>query len=278
MSFRGINIDVSALLPQVVAIALSAAGTILEVYRHENVEIACKIDETPVTQADIAAHHLIVESLSRLTPQLPVLSEEGEIPAFSERQTWSHYWLVDPLDGTKEFIAQTDEFSVNIALVVDHEPVMGVIVSPVTEHCYYAAKGQGAYHQVASGSAQPLATREWPAIGPLSVAISRRHRAERLADLMAPLGDYAVLKMGSSLKFCAIAQQKADLYPRLGRTCEWDTAAGQCVLTEAGGAILDLQGVALRYNTKEDIYNPGFMATGDVNSLLKNLHLIKGIL
>jgi 3'(2'), 5'-bisphosphate nucleotidase len=260
-----------SLLPQVIDIANYAAREIQRIYEHEDFIISTKSDDSPLTQADSLAHQLIVEGLSALTPDIPILSEEAEVPPYSERQLWSQYWCVDPLDGTKEFIARTGEFTVNIALIVEHEPVLGVIVSPTLQTCYTGVKGEGAFSVDASGHRKPLQTRQWPVGQPLTIAVSRRHRPERLAEQMAKAGEYSVLSMGSSLKFCAIAEQRADLYPRFGQTCEWDTAAGHCILEAAGGAVVDLQGLAIRYNTKEDIFNPGFIATGDLGSLLKRL-------
>jgi 3'(2'), 5'-bisphosphate nucleotidase len=265
----------ATLLPEIVRLAFSAGRAIAQIYLHEEFAVTSKLDESPLTQADIAAHKIIVAGLAQITPDIPILSEEGNLPPFEERQQWSQFWLVDPLDGTKEFIAHSDEFTVNIALIVGHEPIMGVIVSPTRQTCYYACRGLGAFLQDSSGAVQPLSTRQWPKAQPLVVAVSRRHRHERLAKIMADIGDYSVLSMGSSLKFCAIAEQRADVYPRYGQTCEWDTAAGQCILTEAGGAVVDFQGVALAYNSKEDVYNPGFIATGDLASLLKHIDQIK---
>ncbi len=259
----------ASLLPDVILIAESAARTILQVYHHEEFIVTSKNDASPVTQADLAANQIILRGLAALTPDIPVLSEESACPPYDERRQWSQYWLVDPLDGTKEFIARTDEFSVNIALIVDHQPVIGVIVSPVGNSCYYAARGFGAFHRDATGQEWPLKTRKWTRTEPLVVTVSRRHQSERLADIMAGVGPYTTLSLGSSLKFCAIAEQQADFYPRYGRTCEWDTGAGQCILTEAGGAVVGTEGLAIRYNTKEDVYNPGFIATGDLESLLK---------
>ncbi|MBX9586665.1 MAG: 3'(2'),5'-bisphosphate nucleotidase CysQ [Gammaproteobacteria bacterium] len=264
------------LLPRVMQIAFSAGDAILKIYQQESYAIQTKNDASPVTQADILAHEVIEEDLSKLTPDIPLISEEGFSPSFEERKGWPLFWLVDPLDGTKEFIAHTDEFSVNIALIQNHEPILGVIVSPCRQTAYYASVESGAFFKDAKGNVKSLTTRKWLPNHRLSLATSRRHNAERMAELMSQIGDYSVLTMGSSLKFCAIAEQKADLYPRLGPTSEWDTAAGQCILTGAGGAVVDLQGLALRYNTKEDMVNPGFFATGDLDSLLKYLHLIQG--
>lgn len=266
------------LLPQVIKIAFLAADAIVKIYREESYDIQTKDDASPLTQADILANQIIEKGLTNLTPEIPIISEESLSPSYQERKEWSLFWLVDPLDGTKEFIARTDDFSVNIALIQNHEPIMGVIVSPCRQTAYFASRGFGAFYQDAKGVVKSLKTRKWLANHPLSITVSRRHSSERIAKFMSQIGDYSILAMGSSLKFCAIAEQRADLYPRLGPTSEWDTAAGQCILTEAGGAIVDLQGVALRYNTKEDMLNPGFLATGDLEGLLKTLNLIEGIL
>jgi len=267
--------DLVNLLPQIADIAKKSAHEIRRIYEGNEFEIKIKHDQSPITEADQIAHHIIVEDLEKLCPGVPLLSEEEEVPPFKLRQQWSEYWCIDPLDGTKEFIAGTYEFSVNIALIVDHQPILGVIVSPILQTCYTAIQGVGAFREDALGHRDRLQTGRWPQSQALKVAVSRRHSPLLLAERMSKMGEYSVLSLGSSLKFCAIAEQRADLYPRFGPTCEWDTAAGQCILEAAGGAVVDLQGLALRYNTKENIYNPGFIATGDLSSLLKHLALIK---
>lgn len=270
--------DYEKLLPRVIQIAFAAGEAILRVYQHKLYQIQTKDDASPVTQADILAHHIIQEALTKLTPDIPIISEEGRAPAFQQRKQWPLFWLVDPLDGTKEFIAKTDDFSVNIALIQNHEPILGVIISPCRRVAYFASQGAGAFFQDEKGVVKALVTRKWFEKDALSITVSRRHTSERIAKLMDSIGEYSILAMGSSLKFCAIAEQRADLYPRFGPTNEWDTAAGHCILSEAGGAVVDLQGLALRYNTKEDMLNPAFLATGDLESLLKYLDLIKGTL
>lgn len=257
------------LIAQLIEISKEASKEICRIYDQKKPEIHLKGDLSPLTQADTRSHQIITAGLKALTPDVPILSEEALIPPFAERKHWTTYWCVDPLDGTKEFIARTDEFTINIALILNHEPVLGLIALPI-QHSYYSAiKGQGAYRESAKGERQRLQTRRWAQNQPLTIAVSRRHRSERLAEQMAGLGPYKVLSMGSALKFCAIAEQRADLYPRFGPTSEWDTAAGHCILNEAGGALVDRQGLALRYNTKEDILNPGFLATGDLGGLKK---------
>ncbi|HET7358565.1 MAG TPA: 3'(2'),5'-bisphosphate nucleotidase CysQ, partial [Rhodanobacteraceae bacterium] len=200
--------------------------------------------------------------LQELTPQIPVLSEESVDIAWETRRQWSRYWLVDPLDGTREFVKRNGEFTVNIALIDGHRPVMGVVLAPVGGDLYYAEAGAGAFRQPQPGST-PQRLRTRPPAAPLRIAGSRSHGSERQGVLLSRLGDYTTLAMGSSLKFCLIARGEADLYLRAGPTSEWDTAAAHCVLDEAGGAVLALDGQSLRYNTRAALLNPEFVAVGD---------------
>ncbi|MDQ2995068.1 MAG: 3'(2'),5'-bisphosphate nucleotidase CysQ [Pseudomonadota bacterium] len=268
-------VDLNKLLPDVIHIAERAGDEILRIYTQETVRVTTKMDTTPVTQADVAAHDIIVAALRALTPTIPVISEEDVLPPFVERKTWSYYWLVDPLDGTKDFIAHTDGFSVNIALIEGNDAILGVIVSPTEQTCYYAARGLGAYCKPRGGVAKAIRTRLWPDDLNLIVVVSRLHSDQRLAKFMVDMGDYEVMSMGSARKFCMIAEGVADFYPRTGRTCEWDTAAGQCLIKEAGGAVVDAEGKPLRYNTKDDVFNPTFMVTGDLVSLQKRFNFFK---
>ena len=265
-------IDLPNLLPAVIKIAELAGDEILRIYQEEAVEVTAKDDNSPLTQADIASHKIIAAALQALTPAIPIISEEDVLPAFGERKHWQHYWLVDPLDGTKDFIAHTDGFSVNIALIEEGEPILGVIVSPTARTCYYAARALGAYRLPHGQTATRINTRSW-SDHDLVVAVSRLHSDQRLAKFMARFStQYEVMSMGSARKFCLIAEGTADFYPRTGRTCEWDTAAGQCLIIEAGGAVVDENGLPLRYNTKEDFYNPTFLTTGDLASLRKHFN------
>ncbi|MEI7036118.1 3'(2'),5'-bisphosphate nucleotidase CysQ [Fulvimonas yonginensis] len=252
----------SGLLAQVGSIARNAGAAILAIYRDE-FAVEHKDDASPLTAADLAAQRVIMEGLAALDPALPVLSEEGRAVAWEQRRTWPRYWLVDPLDGTKEFVKRNGEFTVNIALIEDHRPVLGVVLAPVTGELYAAAAGQGAWlQQHAGGPWQRIGTRALAA--PAVVAGSRSHGADTHGFLDALLGaPHQPVAMGSSLKFCLVARAVADVYLRLGPTSEWDTAAAQCVLEQAGGAVLDLQGEPLRYNTKESVLNPEFLAVGD---------------
>lgn len=247
----------------VIGIARHAGEAIMAVYGRD-FEVQHKADASPLTAADLAAHRCIVDGLHALTPGIPVLSEESAQLPWDERRTWERYWLVDPLDGTREFVKRNGEFTVNIALIDRHHSVMGVVLAPVTGNLYYASLDAGAFAQMGD-SPQPVSIRTRPAISPLIVAGSRSHGSDRQAALLAGIGDYQTVPMGSSLKFCLIASGQADLYLRAGLTSEWDTAAAQCVLEQAGGAVTQLDGTPLRYNTKDSLLNPEFLAVGDTH-------------
>ncbi len=252
------------LLPEVVALARLAGERILEIYDTE-FDVSRKGDDSPLTAADLAAHEAIVGGLQRLTPHWPVLSEESASIPFAQRRQWQRYWLVDPLDGTREFIKRNGEFTVNIALIEEHRPVLGVIQVPVSGRVYQAARGAGAQRiDRPDAPAVAIRTRPLPAEGPLVVAGSRSHGNDKLARFLDALGrETTVFPMGSSLKSCLVAEGRADLYARLGPTSEWDTAAAQAIVEEAGGVVVDLAGRPLRYNTKESLLNPDFLVAGD---------------
>jgi len=254
-------VELERLCVDACAIAREAGDAILDVYDSE-FAVEHKEDRSPLTAADIAAHRVIVAGLERLTPHLPVLSEESaEIP-YLERARWTRYWLVDPLDGTREFVKRNGEFTVNIALIDQQRPVLGVVQAPVTGEIWFAWAGGGAFGQTGIGSEmRRLRTR--PRANPLIVPGSRSHGSEREADLLSRVGPYEKLPLGSSLKFCRIAEGAADLYLRLGPTSEWDTAAAQCVLEQAGGGVIDLAGLPLRCNARESLLNGDFIAFGD---------------
>jgi len=250
-----------ALLDAVRAISSAAGAAILRVYERDfTVEI--KDDRSPLTEADRAAHEIIVAELGALQPRWPVLSEESPASALTMRRSWDRYWLVDPLDGTKEFIKRNGEFTVNIALIDNHEPVLGVVLSPVLGIEYGALRGHGAFKSQAGGAPQPIQVRD-KAAAPLRVVGSRSHASESLVAYVNALGPHEMQPMGSSLKICLVAEGAADVYPRLGPTSEWDTAAAQAILEAAGGVMMDLAGEPLRYNTKEQLLNPHFVAYGD---------------
>jgi 3'(2'), 5'-bisphosphate nucleotidase len=244
-------------------LARNAGAAILDVYAG-SFAVEHKADDSPLTAADMASHRIIVAGLRELTPDIPVLSEESAGVDWSVRCNWERYWLVDPLDGTREFVKRNGEFTVNIALIENHAPVLGVVLLPVAGELYYGVVGEGAFLESAPGALpQPIATRAPTAI-PV-IAGSRSHGNERQTAMLAGLGDHRLVSVGSSIKFCMVARGDADLYLRLGPTSEWDTAAAQCVVEQAGGAVLDLHGDPIRYNTKESLLNPEFITIGDTS-------------
>ncbi len=250
-----------ALSRAVADLARRAGEAIMTVYAGA-FAVELKDDTSPLTAADLAAHRILVAGLVALAPQWPVLSEESADVPWTERRHWSRYWLVDPLDGTREFVKRNGEFTVNVALIDGHMPVLGVVLAPVSGELALAWQDGGAWREMRSGAtAQRLHSRALP--GRPMVAGSRSHASPAEQALLARLGPHEALALGSSLKFLRLAQGAADLYVRLGPTSEWDTAAAQCVLEQAGGAVLGLDGAALAYNTKESLLNPHFIAVGD---------------
>jgi 3'(2'), 5'-bisphosphate nucleotidase len=244
------------LLPQVTALAREAGDAIMTIYDGERLDFDYKQDKSPLTQADIASHDIVLAGLARLSPDWPVLSEESAQIPFGQRSAWKHFWMVDPLDGTKEFINHNGEFTVNIALIEGNTPTLGVVYAPAIDKMYFAAKGMGAFkvdHQVTS---QIRATRRDN--GTTRVMVSRSHE-DNLDRFTRDLSQCEFIAMGSSLKFCLVAECAAHLYPRTGPTMEWDTAAGHCILEIAGGSITDMDGMPLTYN-KPRLLNPGFLA------------------
>ena len=245
----------------VMALAREAGGKILEIYATD-FDVEDKADNSPLTAADMAAHRSIVAGLERLSPAVPILSEESRALPFETRRRWREYWLVDPLDGTREFIKRNGEFTVNIALIRDGWPVLGVVHVPVSGETFGALEGQGAWRLGAEGGRESIQCR--PLLpGSLTVAGSRSHAGGRLKGYLERLGPHRLVSMGSSLKFCLVAQGQADLYVRLGLTSEWDTAAAQCIVEQAGGGVTDTTMRRLRYNTKDSLLNPDFFVFGD---------------
>ncbi|MBE7638548.1 3'(2'),5'-bisphosphate nucleotidase CysQ [Sneathiella sp. P13V-1] len=250
--------DRQAVTDAIVKIARDAGDKILEIYNRD-FEIDTKSDESPVTEADVAAEKIILEGLSKVTPDIPVLAEEsvaaGRVPDLSG----GTFWLVDPLDGTKEFIHKRGEFTVNIALVENGRPTMGVIHVPAKDTIYYAF-GKGEAYMEDEGGKRAIQTREAPAEG-LTVVASRSHRTPETDDYISKFKVADLVSAGSSLKLCLVAEGKADLYPRLGRTMEWDIGAGQAILEAAGGVVETLDGAPLGYG-KDGHDNPYFVAKG----------------
>lgn len=253
--------DPCSLLPGVLDAVAKASAAILEVYASGH-EVEYKADESPITRADRLAHEILARELARLAPGIPMLSEEAEAAHdFAVRGGWSELWLVDPLDGTKEFIGRNGEFTVNVALIRGHRPVLGVVAAPAVGLTYYAAEDHGAFRVQGKLGPEPIHARR--VAEPLVVVGSRSHRGDSLDGLLAKLGPYQLRPMGSALKFCLVAEGTADFYPRLGPTSEWDTAAAQAVLEVAGGAVTTLDGSPLRYNLRNSLLNPHFIAFGD---------------
>lgn len=256
-------------LEQIKEIAIAAGKEILAVYeRQEAIEVSIKEDNSPLTEADQRAHNLIVQRLESLDPALPVLSEESDSMDYEIRRHWDWYWLVDPLDGTKEFIKRNGEFTVNIALIHAGVPVMGVVHVPVSGVSYCGCQGEGAWKYDAAGTATSIqATQLADSPTVVRVVASRSHRDEQvdaIIDLIeGEFGSTDVVSMGSSLKICLLADGSADIYPRLAPTSEWDTAAAHAVLSAAGGEIVDTQFKPLSYNQKADILNPYFIGIAD---------------
>lgn len=252
------------LLPAVLAIGDAASRAILKVYATE-FAVDEKADTSPLTEADRAAHDIISTGLARLTPDIPVLSEES--PAHDHdhatRRHWPELWLVDPLDGTREFVKRNGEFTVNIALIRDHRPVLGIVLAPALDLAYGGAEGLGAWRRQ-GGESRPIAVQR-PARSRPVIAGSRSHRGASLDAWLARVGDHELKSVGSALKVCLVAEGSVDVYPRLGDTSEWDIAAGQAVLEAAGGAVVDLSGKPLRYNEREGLLNPHFLACGDLS-------------
>ena len=259
--------DLSHLLPQDIEIARSAGQMILEIYEKKQYEAYTKSDETPVTSADIAAHKFITERLSDLTPDIPVLSEEDADISLEQRAQWERYWLVDPLDGTQEFIARSGDFATIIALVDNNRPTMGVVYGPVSGVTYYAYNGKGAWKIPDMSDSVKIHTHkhEQPEQS-IAIAISRRQDINRITNRMSSAWNYDLIPLGSAaLKACLVAEGAVDCYLRLGPTGEWDTAATQCIVEEAGGRILSTQLEPLSYNERETLENPNFIVLGDAD-------------
>lgn len=288
-------------LESIVELARQAGEAILEIYEQDQIHVTHKVDNSPLTQADMAAHRIIVSGLGILTPDIPVLSEESDALSYEQRVQWHTYWLVDPLDGTKEFLEKNGEFTVNIALIHRGVAVVGVVYVPVKQLLYAGVQVVGnnaeqnvetrqgiaytqpsttglppvpdpdwsrAFKQIGNNKPEQIRVRHLQKPGPLLVVASRRHGSEALETCLLKLrrdfGEINLINIGSSLKICLIAEGSADIYPRLAPTCEWDTAAAQAILEAAGGMLVDSQLTPLRYNSKDSLLNPDFFAMGDV--------------
>lgn len=252
--------SLKGLLVEVRRIAEEAGEAIRNVYEKGDLGTVYKEDRSPLTFADQAAHDVIVRELNRLTPDYPVLTEESKDVPYAKRSPWQYFWLVDPLDGTKEFIERNGQFTVNIALIDHGRPVLGVLHAPELLVTYYGAKDSGAYKEE-KGRESRIHVSDYRD-GPLKIVASRSHAGKKLKKFLEQVHPAEVIHIGSALKICLVAEGRAHFYPRLGPTMEWDTAAGHAILNEAGGSLITLDGEELRYNRK-DMTNPYFMACGN---------------
>jgi 3'(2'), 5'-bisphosphate nucleotidase len=248
----------SSLLPDLIKIADEASERVLHIYQSD-FKVHFKEDDTPITAADLAANEIIVSGLRRIARDIPIVSEESAEVPWEERRHWRRFWLVDPIDGTKDFTQRSGEFTINIAMIEDGEPVMGVVTAPALKEAYWGVKGEGAYKRDRTGKARHIRVTE--PRDSLRVVASKNHLNEDTRAFIAKLGPHETVQAGSSLKFCRIAEGHADIYPRLGPTSEWDTAAAHAVLLAAGGKVQTLEGEPLKYG-KEDVLNPWFIAAG----------------
>lgn len=265
--------QLSTLLIEVIAASLEAGRAILEIYR-EDIEVEYKADKSPLTAADRASHDILSQHLKSASLKVPILSEEGRDIPYAKRQQWDTFWLVDPLDGTKEFIKRNGEFTVNVALIKEGAPYLGIIYVPVTDTLYFGARGMGSWKLIAASkkpafvsvAALMTASKRLPIkthAGPLTVIGSRSHVSDTFKSFMETMkrrhDKIELVPAGSSLKFGLVAEGRADIYPRYGPTMEWDTAAGQAVVEQAGGRVLDADRQRpLQYN-KENLLNPWFI-------------------
>ena len=247
--------------------AREAGKVVLEIYDSGDFKSYQKDDDSPVTSADYKANEVIINILQQETPDIPIMSEETDNSAFVERKKWKRYWLIDPIDGTQEFIARSGDFAVNIALIEDNQPILGVIYWPSGETLYSALRGHGAFKESPTENKRIRVRKlEDPEEGVVMIAISRRQARERVMSNMSDHRIYQTLPAGScSLKACFIAEGKADVFLRIGLTGEWDTGASQCIVVEAGGKILAHDFEPLSYNERESVLNPDFIVMGDNN-------------
>jgi 3'(2'), 5'-bisphosphate nucleotidase len=255
--------NLKELIDPIVDLAVDAGQAILEVYATD-FDVQSKDDESPLTQADLASHRRIVAGLTALTPDIPIISEEDGLPPYVERRQWDRYWLIDPLDGTREFVNRNGEFTVNIALIDSHRPIFGVVHVPVQDKTYIGCEGHGAELRD-GGSITAIRVSDF-SNHPVRIVGSRSHRGSSLDAFLEKVGESDMVPMGSSLKFCVVAEGRADIYPRLGPTSEWDTAAAQAVVEQAGGRVLELDGKSLSYNAKSEILNPWFIVIGPTDN------------
>tara|TARA_Y100000768_G_C23921527_1_gene655179 strand:+ start:328 stop:1125 length:798 start_codon:yes stop_codon:yes gene_type:complete len=259
-------------LLEIVNISVDAGEVILNYY-NENVDVIYKDDKSPLTKADLASHKIITDSIKKITPDIPILSEE-EFIDWKIRKKWKKYWLIDPLDGTKEFIKKNDEFTVNIALIENNRPILGVIYTPALNELFYSIKNFGSYKILTKKKLNTLKEAKRISINKkksnkIKIVGSRSHSNPILDKWVNKnFNEFDILQKGSSLKFCLIAEGSADIYPRFGPTSEWDIAAGHIILEEAGGKLKSIDNKEILYNEKENILNPEFFAYSNIDFVI----------
>ena len=262
----------SELIEQLIKISKEAGKAILEVY-NTNFDYQIKEDLSPLTKADTLSNNIICERLKVLTPEIPILSEENSDIPFNVRSKWQKYWLVDPLDGTKEFIKKNGEFTVNIALIDNHLPVLGIIYVPVSNQTYWGSINLGSFYIQGNSEAIQIYVSQ-NSNNPLTIATSASHPSKNLSTLLEKIKNYKIIKKGSSIKLCLVASGEADVYLRLGPTSEWDIAAGDAIIKFAGGNIVSISGEPLSYNLEESFLNPQFIAYNNDSNKSKFLSLL----
>ena len=262
-------------IKKLIKISKNAGDAIMDIYESE-FDVNFKSDKSPLTKADILSNKIICESLKKITPDVPILSEESSNIPYHERSKWNQYWLIDPLDGTKEFIKKNGEFTTNIALIYKNRPIFGMIHVPASNEIFWGSKEMGSYHINGSSlSNKKKISVSQKTTGNLRIVSSRSHPSGDLKKLLDKLENFELVSIGSSLKFCLIAKGEADCYPRFGPTSEWDSAAGEAILEAAGGSVVKLNGETLKYNLKKDFINPSFFAISHKNDyfgLLKEVN------
>ena len=263
----------SELIEQLIEISKEAGKAILEVY-NTNFDYQIKEDLSPLTKADTLSNQIICERIKALTPEIPILSEENSNIPFDVRTLWKQYWLIDPLDGTKEFIKRNGEFTVNIALIENNAPIIGIIHVPVSNETYWGSSINGSFYIKENNQKERLCV-EKDNRSLVRIVASRSHPSKMLDSFLEVTGDYKIITKGSSLKFCLIANAKADIYPRFGPTSEWDTAAGQAIVQFAGGSLITIDGKPLEYNLTESYLNPYFIVASREDLALNAISLLK---
>ena len=261
-------------LNKLIEISINAGRAIMDIYKTD-FNFEKKSDQSPLTAADLCSHEIISDSLSKLSPKIPILSEESLDIPMSERSSWDEYWLIDPLDGTKEFINRNGEFTTNIALIKKNRPIFGIIHAPCLNQTYWGGESIGSYYlegdlnsDIQKINTSPKSNQE------IKIVCSRSHPSDDLKYILRMIGDHKKLSIGSSLKFCIIAKGEADCYLRLGPTSEWDTAAGEAIIRSSGGTVKAIDGSNLKYNKSDSILNPSFIAAANDDLVSKILNII----